>query len=47
MSEKVGVLQSDTAPKKEHVKVVITAVLGNTLEWYDFFLLWHRSRIGI
>ncbi|MGO9555332.1 MAG: MFS transporter [Syntrophobacteraceae bacterium] len=38
MSEKVGVPQSDTPPKKEHVKVVITAVLGNTLEWYDFFL---------
>ncbi len=38
MSEKVGVLQSGTAPKGEHVKVVITALLGNTLEWYDFFL---------
>ena len=38
MSEEGGAIQNGAAPKGEHVKVVITALLGNTLEWYDFFL---------
>jgi MFS transporter, MHS family, shikimate and dehydroshikimate transport protein len=38
MSEKVGGLQSDTALKGEHVKVAIASLIGNTIEWYDFFL---------